>query len=52
LVSIVLAACDVLYRLAVRAEDEFLLVYCERLFGEMSKSTTSDGASNNSIAIE
>ena len=43
---------DVLYRIAVRAEDKFQLIYCERLFCEVSQSATRDSASDNFTLIE
>ena len=52
LASIIFAACDVLYRNAVRAENEVLLVYCERLFCKMCQSTSSDRASDKSTTIK
>ena len=49
---IVLATGDALYRIAVRAEDEFQLIYCERLFCEVSQSATRDSASDNFTVIK
>jgi hypothetical protein len=52
LAGVVLATGDVLYRIAVRAEDKFQLIYCERLFCEVSQSATRDSASDNFTLIE
>jgi hypothetical protein len=52
LAGIVLATGDALYRIAVSAEDEFQLIYCERLFCEVSQSATRDSASDNFTVIE